>query len=128
MQRMRSGRCDAGVPTCSGQTVCRDRWKIIAMDQVMRDAGMVGLLSEYLFQDFRRFQLVRIGLIGWKSSNIERERVEYRCFGIFGIALGQPFHRLHVGQRPSPVIYLVPIFVEGLNRTNIATLALGLGV
>ena len=46
------------------------------MDQVMRYAGMVGLLGEYLFQDSRSFQLVGIGLVGGKGSNIERQRIE----------------------------------------------------
>jgi hypothetical protein len=58
------------------------------MDQVMRYAGVVGLLGEYLFQDFRSFQLIGVGLVGGKGSNIERQRVEYRRFSIFGIALG----------------------------------------
>jgi hypothetical protein len=58
------------------------------MDQVMRYAGMVRLLGEYLFQDFRSFQLVGIGLVGRKGSHIERQRIEYRRFSIFGIALG----------------------------------------
>src|SRR5262245_54732714 len=88
MQSMRSRGCDAGVTARRGQPLCSNGWKIVAMDQVMRYAGMIRLLGEYLFQDFRSLQLVGIALVGRKGSNIERQRIEYGRFSIFGIALG----------------------------------------
>ena len=51
MQRVRRVGRDPGVEACGRQALLRDRRRVVAVDQVMRDAGVIGMLGELLLED-----------------------------------------------------------------------------
>jgi hypothetical protein len=60
---------------------------VVAVDEVMRDAGMVGLLGEDFVENFACLLLVGIGPVrGWRGRQ-ESEGIKNRGFAIVGIAL-----------------------------------------
>ena len=61
---MRRCRGDLCVTPRGGQRKNRKLWRIIAVNQVMGDAGMVRLLRQNTVQDLGRVFLVGIGFVG----------------------------------------------------------------
>ena len=51
MQRMRRRRRDARIAAGGGQALLGDRRRVVAVDQVVRNARMIGVLDELFFQD-----------------------------------------------------------------------------
>jgi hypothetical protein len=52
------------------------------VDDVVREAGMLRLLLEQLFQDRRRLELLRVRLVAWQGRLVDGKRVECGGFTI----------------------------------------------
>ena len=64
VQRMRHVGRDLGVADRSVQPRRGELWRVVAVDQVMYDAGVVRLLLPDLVEDLGRLFLVGKGLVG----------------------------------------------------------------
>jgi hypothetical protein len=53
----------------------RERRIVVEVDEIVRDARVLGLALEDRFQQRRTFELVGIGLVSRGSRNVERDRV-----------------------------------------------------
>jgi len=103
-----------------------DRGVVVAVDQVVRHAGMVRLLGKDLLQNSGGLELAGVRLVGRERSRVEGERVEDRCLPVIRIAKGELLHGFLVGESPSAVIDLVRVPVERLEPRDVISLALGL--
>ena len=56
------------------------------MDEIVRDAGMVGMLLELGLEDLRRFQRIRESLVVRRLSRGQIDCIEYLRLVIFGKA------------------------------------------
>src|SRR5215472_163682 len=67
---------------------------VVAMDDVMRDAGMMRPLLENRFEDFAAAALIREGLVRFGSGDGKSEGVKNGSFVIVGISSLQYGHPL----------------------------------
>ena len=88
---------------------------------------MVGLLGEDLFEDRRSLELFGVGLVGGVERDVERQRVEDGRLAVVGIALGELFHGLLIGDGARPVVDLLGVLVERLDGGDVVALTLGPG-
>src|SRR5215469_15279089 len=66
VQRMRDVRRDLRIADCCVQAgLCR-LGRIVTVDQIVDDAGVIWLLGPNLVEYLRRPALIGVGLIGWK--------------------------------------------------------------
>jgi hypothetical protein len=84
---------------CREKPAIRERWEIIAVDQIVQGARMLWLGGKLFFQNRRRLQLPGIVLVRGEDHHrfIQRQRIEDRGLGIVRIAQVQLFHRFFVG-------------------------------
>jgi len=64
---------DLGVADRRIQPRLGELCRIVAMDQVMDDAGMVRLFLPNLVEDLRRFALIGKGLVGRQRGRVQRQ-------------------------------------------------------
>ena len=83
---MGRGRRNFRVHARGRQASLRQHRVVIAMDDVMRDTGMVRLLLEHRFEDFAASPLIRKRLVGFGRGDGERQRVENRSLVIVGVS------------------------------------------
>ena len=126
MQRVRYRRRDLGVAHRRRQPELGELLGVVAVDQVMHDAGVVRLRLPNLFQDLGGFLLVREGLVGRRLGCVQRQRIEDAGLLVVREAGMDLLHRLFIGDRPGLVVDLVVILVEGGDRRDIGLLAVGL--
>ena len=89
----RSGR-NFGVQACGSKALfCEDRI-VIAMDDVVGDAGMVGLLRENGLEDLTATAMIREGLVRLGSDDVKRECMKNRGLRIVGVSGLQFAHLL----------------------------------
>ena len=82
--KMCEGMCSAcgasgamfGVAARRGHALRRDRRRVVAVDQVVRDARMVGMLRELLLEDAGRLEVRGVRLVGRGLRRREVQRVE----------------------------------------------------
>ena len=94
------------------QTLLANRGEVVAVDDIVRYARMVGLPGFDRLQNRGRLELPGVGLVAEIHRLVERERVENGGLGVVRIALGQPRHRCLIGQRASPQIDFVVVLEE----------------
>jgi hypothetical protein len=92
----------------------------------MRDARVVRLLCEHLFEDGGRLQFIGVGLVRRQRRRVERERIEDAGFAVLGIFLPEPLHRLLVGDASRAVVDLAPIKIEGSDGVDVIAFPVGL--
>src|SRR5215467_14710497 len=93
-----SGRWgNLGVQSRRGKALFSENRIVVAMNDVVRDARMVGILGEEGFEDFPAAALIRKGLVGFGSGDVQRDRMENGGFGIVGISGLQLTHLLFEG-------------------------------
>ena len=87
MQRVRYPWRDGTVTLGRGQPPLGERGIIVAVDQVMNDAGMVRVLFPQLFKDGGCLKLLRQTRVGGRgvTDTQDRERVEGLSFKIVRI-------------------------------------------
>ena len=126
MQRMRRIRRDAGVALRAWQAFLRDRWRVVGVDQVMRDARMVRVFSELLLEDRRRLERVAIGLVGALLDGDQVERIENLRFVILRILGGERLVGLGARERPLPLGAVGEVIPVRRHRLKIILFALAL--
>ena len=124
---MRVIRRNLGIQSCRRKPALRDRWIVVAVDQVVRYARMLGLLLEHLLQDRGRLELVGVGFIGELRGHVERQRIKNRRLRVVGITLRQRFHRLLVRKTAGAKFDLVGVPIDQVDGGEIIALALRLG-
>ena len=100
---------------------------VVAVDQVMRDAGVIRLRSEDRLEDPRGVPLVRVRLVGGRRGRVERERVEDGRLGVIGITLVNAAHGRLVAEGPTPMIHSTGVLVECGDGVDPGRFAVGLG-
>ncbi len=120
----RRGR-DLRVLVGRGDALLGDGRKVVAVDQVMRDAGVVRVLLVDRLEDLDGSQQRLHGLV--VERLVQREGVEDLRLGVVRVLGGEPLHRLRVILRARVLVDLVVVLVELLERRQPVALALGLG-
>ena len=109
------------------QRARRERRYVVAVNQVMRHAGMIGFDRVELLQNRRGFELVGVGLVGRQRRLIDGERVERRSLEVGRVFRVDALHRFLVRDGPRAVIQRVGVLVEERHSRNVLALALALG-
>ena len=93
MQRMRCRRRQRCIASRRRQTPCRDGRIVVAVNDVVSDAGVIWQLWLEPFENRRCTQLARIRIVGQIDCLVEGQRVEHCCLGIVRIACAELRHR-----------------------------------
>ncbi len=98
MQGVRNPRRDGTVASGGGQSALGERWIIVAMDQIVGDAGMVRVFLPQLFQESSRLQLVGQSRVSRRriTNRQYREGVKGLRFKIVGILVVKLAHRFFI--------------------------------
>ncbi len=116
---------DFGVLVGSRNATLGQRWEVVAVDQVMRDAGVIRILLVDRLQDLDGpEQVVHTAVV---ERLVQRQRVEDLGLDVVGILLDEHLHRLLVVLRARVLVDLFIVFVELLDGRQPVALALGLG-
>ena len=89
---VRRGRRDPGIPPCRFQAFGGQHFVVIAVDQVVRYAGMAGQFFQQRLQDLAALALVGIALVAARRRFIQRQRIKDRCFNVVRICRMQFRH------------------------------------
>ena len=127
VQRMRHRRRELVVAARGVEAALGQRRVVVAVDDVVRGAGMIRLGGHDLLGQLSRFLLLGVGLVVRLRGGLQRERVEGHRLAVLRIASVHLGHRLLVGERSCLVVELVPVLVEGLGGGDPIALALRLG-
>ena len=100
-------------------------WIVVAVDDVMRDSGVAGILRLQLFEDIGGLELLGICLVGRVSRFVECQRIENCRLGVIGIARPQSRHRRFVVCRAPLLRDARVVLVVGGQRLDPSDLALG---
>src|SRR4029453_18400692 len=97
-QRVRYPRRDGSITLRRGQSALGKSRIIVAMNQVMNDARMVGILLPQLFKDGGCLELFREACVVRRriTDTQDRESVESLYFKIIRILVAQLMHRFFV--------------------------------
>ncbi len=122
------GRRDLVVAPGGAQTPGGERREIVAVDQVVERAGMLGHLRQDALEDARGLQMPRVALVGGKHGDglVQREGVEHRRLGIRRVARVELLHRLLVLDDARAVRHRLPAPVVDADGRDVVALALGL--
>src|SRR5712692_4653798 len=101
------GGCNPGVHAGGAQTLFSQHGVVVAMNDVVGDTGMVGLLGENRFEYLAALTLIGKGLIGFGRRNGEREGVEDSSFTVIGICRPHRAHLLLEGLGVSVSVFTV---------------------
>src|SRR5712692_3877649 len=104
---MRGGRRDFGVHARGAEALLGEHGIVVAMNDVVRDSRMVGLLLEDRLKNFATFALVREGLVGLRSGDSECQGVEDGGFAVLGISSLQLAHFLLEGAGVRCVVLVI---------------------
>src|SRR6185437_2302076 len=88
---------DLGIADRSVQPRRGELWRVIAVDQVMYDAGVVRFLLPDFVEDLGRLFLVGKGLVGLERAGVQRRGIDAGGFGVIRVALRHLLPRLCVG-------------------------------
>ena len=126
VQRVRRRGRDARVAARGGEPLVGDGRRVVAVDEVVRDAGMVGILPEFVLEDGGRLEIRRVGLVGLRLRPGEVERVEDLRLVVGRVALGQRL--VGLGARGLPLLLGArrEVLVVGGDGFDVVALALGL--
>ncbi len=109
----------------AGSPRSRDRREVVAVDEVVRDARVVGILLVERLEDRDRLQerLHRLVI----ERLVQRERVEDLGLDVLGILLRQRFHRIAIAARARFLVDRIVALVVDLDRRDPVALARALG-
>ena len=126
VQRMWHVRCDLRITDRCVQAGRCKFGRIVAVNQIMDDAGVIGLLSPNLVENLGRLALIGVGFVGRQRGCVQSQPVEHCGLAILGVAEVDLFHRLLVGDGPRVMIKLVAFAIEGRDRSDVVLLTFGL--
>ena len=116
MLRVRRRRRDLGIARGGVEAFVGDGRIVVGVNEIVRDAGMLRLALEDVFQDRGRLELIGVGLVGGRSRNVERKGIIDLRLVVLRIALRHRLHRLEIGLHPGAVVELVVIGIERAKR------------
>ena len=125
VQRVRRIRRDLAVAARRLDALLRDRRVVVAVDEVMRGARMVGLVEEDRLEDLRRLELVGVLLVGRVEVRREDERIERRRLLVARVGAHELLEPLFERLGARPVVHLVLVGEEGAQRRDVVALAPG---
>ena len=125
VNRVGGGGRDAGVFAGRGQSEAGHRGIVAAVNDVVGDAGMVGLiLVQFVENGDGGFGVDEVGVAFGRRAE-ESKGVQNRGFTILGIALVDAVHGLRVGFGALFVIDFSRVGVKDCQRLDVVTLARG---
>ncbi len=127
MQGVRGGRRDARIAARRREPFGRDRRRIVAVNEIVRDARMVGMLGELPLEDVGRGQIGPVALVGQRLGAGEIERVEDLGLVVGRVARGQRLERAGPVELSRALGTVRPIVPVGGHGLDVVALALGLG-
>jgi len=126
VQRVRRRGRDRRIAPRGRYPFVGDRRRVVAVDQIVRDAGMVGVLLEFILEDRRRLEIRRVGLVGLRLGPGEIERIEDLRFVVGLVLLGERFVRLRARELAVALGTRREVLVIGGDSFDVVALALGL--
>src|SRR5262249_41745327 len=99
-------------------------WVIVTVDDVVRDAGVVGMLRFEFLKDSSRHKGLGIALVCGIGRFVERERVENRRLGVIRVARGQARHCRFITCGSSLLRNRLVVLEECSKRLNPVALAI----
>ena len=103
-----------------------ERWVVVGVHQVVRDAGMIGILREEPLEDLRRLELAGVGLVVLRRRGLQRQRVVRPRLEVVGVPLRHLLHRPCVRGEPCAQRGRVVVAVVRRDRLDPVALTLGL--
>ena len=125
MLRVRCRRCDLRVLVSRRHALLRDWGEVVAMNEVVRNAGVGGIFFVERLENFDRFQQRLHALV--VEHLVQRQRMEDLCLHIARILHGERIHCVLVITGASVLVHLFEILVELPDCRQPVALALGLG-
>ncbi len=125
MQRVWRVRGDVGVAARRGQALLRERRRVVAVDEIVRDARMVGVLGELLLEDAGRLEVRGIRLVGRGLRRGEVERVEDLRFVVVRVLRRERLVGLRARELALALTAVGEVLVVGGDRLEVVALALG---
>ncbi len=125
MVRVSRRRGDLGIAPRGAQSPLGELRIVVAVNDVVGGARMIGLGIEHRFEQHSRLELVLEGLVRGERRCQKRECVEDCGFSILRMAGVQLRHGPFVGQRALAVRTLLEIPIERRDRPNVPLLAFG---
>ena len=121
---MRRRRGEPRILARCAYTLCRDRRRVVAVDQVVGHAGVIRVLPELLLQDRRRLEVRRVGLVRLRLRARDVERREDLRFVVGRVARRERLVRLRA--RCLPVLLRARREVPVVRRHRFDVVALAL--
>ncbi len=125
MQRVRSGGRDLRITARGGNAELRQLRLVVAVDQVMRDSGMIGLGGEKFFENGGRLLAIGERRVMVRLRGKQRERVEDSGFVIVWEGLVDLLHRVGIGLGAGVLVHFVRVGVKSLDCGDIKPFARG---
>ena len=127
VQRVRCRGRDLGVAARGFDRLGRERRDVVGVNDVVHEAGMIGLGRCQPFEDRARLQQVGVGPVGRIVGRHERHGVEGRSLGIIGVLGGEAGHRVAIGAKPRRLVDLLEIGKQPAGGGNVVALTFGPG-
>lgn len=124
MERVRRIGSDLCVATRGVERQRGQGWIVIAVDDVVRETGMIGLLGKNFLQDGAGLFLIGVGFVSYWRVGAEGQGVENLGFAILRVARLEVLHGLFIGQRARVMIQLVGVFIENFDGSDVVAFAL----
>src|SRR5206468_12761506 len=121
----RSGWRDARIALRGRARTIRERRVVVGVDDVMREPGMIRLLSPQRLEDAGRLELPRVGLVRRRRSRGEGDGEEDLRLGVCRLLCYELSHRALVGEGARPLILVLEVVVELADGVDVAALPLG---
>ena len=126
VQRVRRRRRDLRVTPGRFERLIGERRKVVAVDDVVREAGMIRLAGDESFENRASLALLGERLVARRRGGGDRQRVEDRRFAVVRVGRGDPRHRIAIRHHTGGLIRRLEIGVEPGHRVHIRPLAFGL--
>ncbi len=123
VQRVRRVGGDLRVAARRLEGVRRKRRHVVAVDDVVRQPGVLRLRLPELLQDCAGFQLIGVRLVGRIRRRRERERVERRGLGVIRVARRKTAHRVPIAQHARALVERIRIVEQRRARSDVVALA-----
>ena len=120
---MRHSRRQRRVAPRGDERLFRQRGGVIRVDDVVREARMVGHLGEQRLENLRRLPLLGVSLVGGHSRLRDRQRIENAQLDILRVLVGDLLHGRLVLHHPIPLRRRLGAAVEngdGLDQRPLA--------
>ena len=97
VERVRHRRGNVGIGARGGQRLGGQRRHVVGVNDVMRETGMIRVALVERFENLRRLQVLREGLVGGQRRLRDRQRPEDARFHVGLVLAGHQFRGAFVG-------------------------------